>query len=404
MPRVLTPNIWVTAGCGLTLVGDCATGSTEVVSWDSSLSLFPSRYTVEEYGKPTYYSNHIYAWRNKIDATYDGAGTNSYHAYVANAELCTFDVTTRSAPSFVSATNLNTDSSSFFSGNRWRGDTALTGTTLFAVSFGLIPWQQAILSVIDVSTPGSPSVSGTHTLSLTTNHSANTLLAYTVSSTDYAVILVNAGAGASSIQIYDTSGTQVGSATMNWALPMAAQIVGTTLYVATYENFPYAEAWDISNPASPTQLGYYDPSADDINGLCAAGTEAFALFYFSSPNEMRVHAIDFTTPASPALDSYLTGSFFEGVYGTVVGDSTHVFVENDTQSAIKTIDSSDPTNMTLCSTDGSIYFNSGSHVWRTPFMGQPAGDGYVYAWGDDYVLVANTTETYDSHLAVLQIL
>lgn len=412
MPRVLSSGIWTTptpVACGLNLVGSATTGDPSIIYWDPSLfpgpvptTVFPSRNTQAIWGKPTYnyyQGDYVYTWRSKIDATYDGAGTNHFHDYVSTQQLWTWNVTNRTAPITVQEDDLVVDASGA-SAALWSGDVALVRDSLFAISFGQIPWQQATLSVFDTSTPSSPSVVSSTALSLSSNEFPYNVHAFTVSGSDYCVILVNTGT--SYMQVYDTAGNLQSTTTMNYPVRYEGQMIDTTLYVGTYENFPYLECWDLSNPASPTQLGYYDPSADDILGVGASGTTAFGQFVFNGAGENRLHAVDFSTPATPSLYSYIV----ENPYGKLVSEPNHVQMLGSI--VVHKIDTTDPSNMSDCPNNGQAYYSVGQEVWNTLYIGyvsgdSTAGDGYLYGWGQDEVLIPSTTYSFDGHLAVWQI-
>ncbi len=96
---------------------------------------------------------------------------------------------------------------------------------------------------------------------------------------------------------------------------------------------------DISDPATPTLVGFYAGGLSDGGGVAVSGDYVFTADY----GAVGLHVVDISDPTSPTLaGSY--GGLFEGSSVTVSG--AHAFVA-DGSAGIKVIDISDPTSPTL---------------------------------------------------------
>lgn len=392
-------------GCGITLVGDAPTGTPVISYFQSDVGYVVVCWQAIYGGRPVYNSDYVHAWRYTQTATYVGMNTCTDFNYTG--ELWTFNVTTRSAPTPTGAITLFTEGPDA-SSKTFNGTAARTGATLFAISKETdILTTSVRLHVVDVSTPSAPSLTNTYTPTIA-NGTRVFLNAYTVSGSPYAALVVNSGV--SELDIYDSGGTSQSSTTFNY--PLGSEMVGTTLYAATGEASYLIEAWDLSNPASPSPLGNYstglDFSNDSLLGVSADGTTVFYAAYVFADDKTYLYAVDFSTPGSPvALGSIVLLNNGSGTFYDLDASSTRVGALLDYAPTLVAhgIDVTSPAAMTNCSPDGQAYYNTAPVTWHAYRLSRRAdGDGaYLYGWGDWIEDDAPTSISFDAHLAVYHI-
>lgn len=167
------------------------------------------------------------------------------------------------------------------------------------------------LTVIDISTPSSPTVAATFNLTAANSGNANSDgLAITVGQTNY-LYLTRVGSGGKEFYVFDistpASPSLVGSVDLNGDLNEIT-ISGNYIYGASSDNTQEFQVIDVSSVASPTLVASLDLNEGDTaaNGFSiVAGSNTVYLGRDGSTGSPEFYVINTTTPTSPSITSTL---------------------------------------------------------------------------------------------------
>lgn len=313
MARVLSPGVWVSAGgCG-----NISLLSTVVADLES-ISVFaePKGYMASD-------DSYAYGWSWYVNVT---PVLHLTDETVYN-KIVTFDVTNKGAPSRVGLTALYYDNEFHSSGagiQTLYGTCAMSGDDLYVTSNeGFV--DGTILQIFDRSTPTSPSlVSNTTVPDVATVR----LVPFTVGGNKYLAYCANNYY--SDVYTYDVTNTAsvtLASDNVFADLPNDLDVHGSVLYIALTTGI---EAWDYSNPASPSFLGRGDAEAGETTvAIRAIGTTVYSSH--DDGTYSILYAWDFSDPTTPVrLGSIAPDSTATGITSAIqlAADSTAVYANN----------------------------------------------------------------------------
>jgi hypothetical protein len=265
---------------------------------------------------------------------------------IGDNSLSIFDVSTPATPSFTGVI------SGAGAPNYIEVPTGVFVTTIGGTEYALVtsPSDDDALTIIDVSTPGTPALSGVIMGSGAPNYlgGARSVHVATIGGTEYAFV---ASVDDDALSIIDVStpatpaftGFISGTGTLDGASSVYVATVGGTEYAFVASNADNAlSIIDVSTPATPSLTGSLagDGSPNFLNGarsvhVATVGGVEYA--FVASPTDNALSIIDVSTPGTPTLagavsgtgaPDYLDGAAYVFVY------TNYIFVASESDDAL----------------------------------------------------------------------